>query len=410
MRYSFFSAATLRRILPLLLLIIGGAPLAAELLPYGSMTPLEPKAEVDRWWPDSMRVVGVAHVGRHGARYLSSDKKVADVRRHLDAARRRGTLTPQGERACAILDTVCRATGPDWGMLTALGFRQEHLIGHQMTALAPQLYRTGGAVAIATTVPRVVQTMYALCSTLARASEKQSIVAADSPSFDPLLRFFESDSAYVGYLHDGRWRATYDDFCRRTIPLRPATALVGETDADAARDLTMALYAVMQGMPAAALDISPDVWFTPAEMQACAAVSNLRHYLQRCANPDGAEPARAAVPLLRDILRALENPADSVSLRFGHAETLLPLFSLMGLPGCDDPRLAPDDVARSFDVGAISPLGANLQLYVLAAPSGRRYVAALLNGVPVPPAPGADAVMPLDEFHLAMHTRIDAIE
>lgn len=383
---------------------------AAGLMPYGSMTPLNAPESVEPWWPDSLRPVAVSHVGRHGARFLSSEKKVKDVRHHLDAARARGSLTEAGERTLAMLDTVCRATADDWGMLTPLGFRQEHAIGRQMTRLAPELYADGAAGAIATTVPRVVQTMYALCSTLARASEELSIYATDSRLFDPLLRFFECDSAYVSYLRSGQWRQTYEAFYAAHVPTRPAEALVGKQDAASLRDLTMALYAVIQGFPAAGLDISPYGWMNDGEMQQCAAVSNLRHYLQRCANPDGDEPARAAVPLLRLILDGTDpgaRPADwSALLRFGHAETLLPLFSLMALPGCGDARLTPDEVAATFDVGVISPLGANLQLYILEAPSGRRHVAALLNGRAVPPVPGEELTVSLDRFRSFMEERI----
>lgn len=387
---------------------------------YGSMTLLAGPGVEGAWWPDSLRAVLVSHVGRHGARYLSSESKVLAVEDALNRARVAGSLTRKGIEAMGILEQVRAATGTNWGMLTRVGFAEESMIAEQMTGIAPSLFKceAGGCrvEGIATEVPRVVETMYALNTGLARFSGDLEIRASDGKEFSPWLRFFTTDRDYVRYLESGPWRGAYDTYYNKVVPTRPAAQLVGDGwSRHDLQKLTMAMYGVMQGMPAAGLDISRYEWFEDDEMGACASVSNYQHYLQRCANPYSDEPARAAIPLLRLILSLGmpegEAPSGTVALlRFGHAETVLPLFSLMGLPGCDDSNLTPENLSETFDVGKVSPLGANLQLYYLEGPSGVRYVAALLNGRVVSPVPGGGLIVSEREFELAMNERIARFE
>lgn len=404
---------TMRKIPLIVAILLFATPiLRARLQPYGSMTPISFPEQACAWWPDSLKPVLVSHIGRHGARYLSSEKKVSDVEKALDKARVDGTLTAKGVDAMGILQQVRTATGTDWGMLTQLGYDEEAWIASQITSMAPELMKAGVVEGIATEVPRVVQTMYGLSVGLARYSDNLRIHASDGKEYSPWLRYFATDSVYMRYLADGPWKREYDRYYDSTVPTAPAEALVGKGwKKRELQKLTMDMYGVMQGMPAAGLDISRYLWFSDDEMQRCASASNLLHYLQRCASAAGDEPARAAIPLLRLILSLGipdgTTPEHTVALlRFGHAETILPLFSLMGLPGCDDATLTPENLAATFDVGLVSPLGANLQLYYLEGPSGRRYVAALMNGRSVAPSPGSALIIPVEDFNRAMNERM----
>ena len=80
-----------------------------------------------------------------------------------------------------------------------------------------------------------------------------------------------------------------------------------------------------------------------------------------------------------------------VMLRFGHAETLMPLFSLMRLPGCyfltDDLQ----DVAASWRDFDIVPMAANLQMILFRSATGRYYLRVDLNERPVAVTVGGKA-------------------
>jgi hypothetical protein len=72
-------------------------------------------------------------------------------------------------------------------------------------------------------------------------------------------------------------------------------------------------------------------------------------------------------------------------LRFGHAETLLPLYSLMNLPGCNYPDLEIDQVSDFWHDYQITPLAANIQIIYLRSTSGRIYTLTLINSEPTDP-------------------------
>ena len=64
----------------------------------------------------------------------------------------------------------------------------------------------------------------------------------------------------------------------------------------------------------------------------------------------------------------------------------MPLFALMRLPGCFCPELPMREVAERWKDYEVSPLGADLAIFLLRSESGRLYVAMRLNGkfIPMP--------------------------
>lgn len=82
----------------------------------------------------------------------------------------------------------------------------------------------------------------------------------------------------------------------------------------------------------------------------------------------------------------------TVNLRFGHAETLMPLLSLMRLPGCYYLTNIFDTVASHWHDFYVVPMAANLQMILFRAPSGRFYLRTDLNEVPVNFVPGHESV------------------
>ena len=83
-----------------LVLCVSAALAAGAQLPVGDGSPFPPSLggtmmpirlpEEFPAAPDSLTPVFVNHIGRHGARFLSSEKKVGDLLSSLEAARTRG--------------------------------------------------------------------------------------------------------------------------------------------------------------------------------------------------------------------------------------------------------------------------------------------------------------------------------
>lgn len=124
----------------------------------------------------------------------------------------------------------------------------------------------------------------------------------------------------------------------------------------------------------------------------------MRQYLQRTASTVSSVPADIASDLVLDIISTTDAFIDGSDkdtravLRFGHAETLMPLLSLLHIPGCYYLTNYFDTVAmhwRDFDV---VPMAANVQFILFRSTTGRHYIRVDLNEQPVRLRKGDDAV------------------
>lgn len=213
-------------------------------------------------WGNDMRPVFVGYVARHGARYLSSEKKVKTLKDELLKADSEGYITPRGVEFLRLLERVDSVTAGDWGALNPIGMAEEQELGRQIALTAPELLDNGKVNAVSSYVPRVVMTMYEVCHQLARHSSHLEITASEGRQFSPMLRFCSTDSAYMDYLDHGSWIPAYDSFVNSHISEQPAQSLFSVAmDAEKMKKLTLDMYGVLQSLPAAALVWQPEKWF-----------------------------------------------------------------------------------------------------------------------------------------------------
>lgn len=322
-------------------------------------------------WGDDMQPIFISYIARHGARYLSSEKKITGLETELHNRQ----LTASGDSLLLLINRIREATGSGWGALSPVGIAEEQRLGRELYAIAPKLFAHGKVKAEATYVPRVVMSMYEVCHELNRLSPSLEISTEEGPQLDSLLRFFTTDREYAAYLRDGRWKATYDSIFAELVPAAPAARLMKKPSGNL-KKITMEMYGILQSLRASGVDGNPACFFTEEEYRRCWEVDNLLHYYQRSANPFSELPAESAVGLLRRIEAAtLAEPGVVARCYFGHAETIMPLLAAMHLPGCYEP----DDPAKWQDY-EVSPLGANLVIVTLRAPDGSLHTAMRLNG------------------------------
>lgn len=341
-------------------------------------------------WGNDMKPVFIDYTARHGARFLSSERKVADLRHMLAEADAADSLTVEGKGFLSLLDTVISVTGGEWGALDAIGIMEEKRLGAQIPEVAPELFREGRVEAVSSYVPRVVMTMYEVCHQLACYSTHLDISAQEGRQFNPLLRYFTTDKEYVSFLENGVWKPEYEAYAAQTLPEAPARRLFvagwgKDWEAERWRGLSLDAYGVLQSLNAAGINGAASTWFSEEEYRSCWEVSNLRHYYQRSDSRLSDLPSRSAVPLLRDIIEHIdnagrENDGLKAFLRFGHAETVIPLFTLMRLPGCYAPEATREQVASVWKDWEVSPLGANMMIVVLEGADGTKSVAVRHNG------------------------------
>ncbi len=352
-------------------------------------------------WNDSLTVVKGVYVARHGARYLSSSKKTENIIRLLRDADAKGELTPRGLEFLNLAIHVDSISSGKWGELSQVGIEEEKKLGEELAALCPELIESGKVTGKATYVPRVVMTMYEFAHSLALASKSVEVSTSEGRQYNSLLRFFDTDTIYNNYIKNGEWKRIVEDYKRAHISLAPAKRLFKQSarhDAGFLRGLTMEMYALLQGLRASGAGVPDTRWMSLEEYRQCWELDNMEHYYPRTATDLSGVAAEAAVPLLLTVVGDMIDGAtpQNVNMYFGHAETVMPLFSLMGLPGCYAPEMSPEFISEGWRDWEVSPLGANLLVVILLSGSGNRYAAVRLNGKFLPPLPGdSRKVVPL---------------
>ena len=355
-------------------------------------------------WPDSLTPVMINHVGRHGARFPASPRHCNILTGALRKAESEGSITPAGRSLLKLVQRVTAEVDGNWGALDPLGMAEQRGIAARMITTYPELFKNSTVNAISSYSPRCIMSMDEFTHQLARMDNSVELNMASGRRFSPLVRFFDGNAEYTEFRTSEALKTTLHDFRAQHCPLTQLKRVLGDKfNLDdysvPATDIAMAEYSVLAGLSAMGIDdVDVKAYLTPSEQNALWSIANLQHYLQHSASTLSSVPAAIAAPLLDDIIAKTDgfiagDPSVArVNLRFGHAETLMPLLSLMHVPGCYYLTNYFDTVGlhwRDFD---IVPMAANLQIILFQGPSNRYYVRVKQKKKPVSLIPGSDAL------------------
>lgn len=341
--------------------------------------------------PDSLTPVMIYHVGRHGARYATSPERFLRVEASLQA--HEGDLTPKGKRLLEITSRAIEASEGRWGDLDSLGIAEQQGIAARMCNAYPQLVVGQNVSAISSYVPRCVESMDVFAAVLRRFQGGiGSVATASGRQFSPLMRPFAVDSAYVLWAKEKPYSQVLNTFTVQTSPgNRMLESLMSPMAAQSfapkeAMDLDADIYYVVTSLAAMGWG-EPDV-IDLDDLNALWQIDNLRQYLSRTNTVISPLPAEIAAPLLQNMIASIDSfilgdSTDAVQLHFGHAETLMPLLSLMRLPGCYYLTHYFDTVAARWQTFHVVPMASNLQVIVLRNDREEPYVRIDLNERPV---------------------------
>lgn len=366
----------------------------------GSAMPYPERTVKELAYPDSLTPVFINHIGRHGARFLSSSKYTTSLLRVLHKADSLRTITPEGRELITLCNSVVARTAGRWGALDSLGMAEQRAIASRAFMAFRPLFDNTKINAISSYVPRCIMSMDEFTHQLSRLNNKVEIYTSSGRQNSQLVRPWDSDSDYKAFMASEEWHKVYDDFVGKVVPESVALRALGKNypfDGDEAKDVSMAIYKVVSGCGAMSVEVDMKKYFTQEEMNALWSVENLHHYLTHSASTLSTAPAEMASHLLVNLISTMREAVEgknaySVMLRFGHAETLMPLFSLMHLPGCYYMTNYFDTVGLHWRDFYVVPMAANLQMILFRSESGRYYVRTDLNETPVPLIPGRSAI------------------
>lgn len=352
--------------------------------------------------PDSLTPVMINHVGRHGARYPASAKYCNTLKEALDAAANQKTITPLGRRLKEITDLTIRLSNGRWGALDSLGEYEQRFIASRMYANFKPAFSSGKVHAISSYSPRCMMSMYCFTHQLDRLDNHLEFVTGTGRNYSPLLRPFDIDVEYKDLINSGIFANAYEEYFKSVCPLSAIRRVLGKDfsakDDATLRDYAICEYYVLAGLSAMSVDVKLSDFFNVAEINALWSCFNLRQYLNRTATTISTIPADICAQLLNELITTTDSfiageSSTSVLLRFGHAETLMPLLSLMHLRGCYYMTNYFDTVAKNWCDFNVVPMAANIQLILLKHNiSGQHYLRVDLNEQPVPLIPNSEAV------------------
>ena len=366
----------------------------------GSANPYPDRTVRDLAYPDSLKPVYLNHVGRHGARFLSSSKYTTSLLRTLHKADSLKTITPMGRELIRICDLVVTRTAGRWGALDSLGMAEQRAIASRTFMAYRPLFDNTKINAISSYVPRCVMSMDEFTHQLTRLNNKVEIYMSSGRQNSPLVRPWHDDEAYKEFMAGEEWHKVYEDFLNNQVPVTVAKRALGKNYpffGDEARDVSLAIYKVLAGCAAMSVQIDLQKYFTQAEINALWSVENLHHYLTHSASTLSSAAPDLASKLLSELISTIDtaiagsNPY-SVMLRFGHAETMMPLLALMHIPGCYYMTNYFDTVGLHWRDFYVVPMASNLQMILFQSDSGKYYVRVDLNETPIPLIPGQNTI------------------
>lgn len=362
----------------------------------GSLTPY-PTDINPAVYPDSLRPIYISHVGRHGARYPASSANCQKLKKALQKADSAGTITPIGRQLQKLNDFIIATSRDRWGALDSLGMAEQRGIASRLFYNFGEIFSSGCSVkALSSYSPRAMMSMYSFLHQLDRMNNRIEFSTTTGRVNSPEMRPFDIDKDYLDFRNKGLWKAPYDEYFNSMCPVSAIRRALGErypfADKEEEKDLAITEYYVVAGCRAMSVDPAASRFFTREEYNALWSCFNLRQYLQRTATTVSTIPADIASVLLEDIVEGIDafisgkDKAVAV-FRFGHAETLMPLLSLMKLKGCYYMTNYFDTVGLNWRDFVVVPMAANLQLILFKSNSGRYYLRADLNEKPVPLIP-----------------------
>jgi hypothetical protein len=330
--------------------------------PTGHLTPA----------PEGYEPFYISHYGRHGARYMTSDKHYRRLRHQLDSSRSLGLLTEYGKDVRHRLKKAEADAKDRAGELTPLGARQHKAIARRMFDNYPALLsRPLQVTANASNSRRVMLSMANFVLELKSlnptldfsmdASEhdlyyiksNKSIVVPDNDTDDGLYRKLKKFRQKM-MTWSPQMEAMFTD------PERAKSFIDPYTFADDFYNVAADMYCVPE------LDIKFDDVFGEEGM-----INGFRSYNAAWCLWEGLMPgAKPSYYRIYPLLQNFLDEADAViasggyglRLRFGHDSVVLPFAFILGFQEAIGATDDMENLHRQFSIIRLIPMAANVQL------------------------------------------------
>ena len=314
----------------------------------------------------------ISHHGRHGSRYMEDNIYYTYVIGKLDTLAQMGLLTPKGAE---VLDKLKKGYENAWkrdGELTALGARQHREIAGRMYERFPELLSQPLRVdARSSTVGRCMISMFNFCQELQGlnpaldirmdASRRDMPFIVWDPKVEPAPTPAEADL-------EEQAKSLFKEAGNSARLMKTLFTDVGKAesviDGYGLMECLFNVASDLQNIPE--LNLSLTGVFTKEELFRAWKASNAGILLS-CGLIPGSTPSYQRQMAIRDSIvhfadQVIRSGEPSLTLRFAHDGSLLPLAYLMGIKEAMGGRADFENLHKYISVDKLIPMAANLQL------------------------------------------------
>ena len=340
-------------------------------LPTGRLTPA----------PKGYEPFYISHYGRHGSRYMTSDKHYRRLHKQLDSALTLGLLTEYGKDVRIRLMTAEADANKRAGLLTELGARQHRAIAKRMYERFPQLLSQPLEVkAMSSNSRRVMRSMDNFCAELAMLNPSLEITKTASEADQLIVKSVKSIPVPELESDDQLYKKL-KKFKHKMLSGEPQMKALF-TDPDRAEDFIDQyefaddLYNVaadMYCLPELKLDFT-DLFGEDGMIDGFRAY-NASWCLWEGLMPGSRQSWLRIYPLLKNFLdeadAMIASGGNGVRLRFGHDSVVLPFAYILGFPEATGATDDMENLHTQFSIFRLIPMGANIQLIFFRKPKSK---------------------------------------
>lgn len=323
--------------------------------------------------PKGYKPFYVSHYGRHGSRYLLSDRDYQWILQLMEKAETVNGLTPLGHDVLKRLNMVWEEAQGRAGDLTPLGVRQHQGIAERMSKNFPEVFRGKRHVsARSTVVYRCAMSMVAFGDRLKQLNPQLDMSYEMSEKYMSYLNYHSARSNAFTHGKKGPWVEEYRKFEEAQVhPDRLVSSLFSNADFIRCEvnpsELMWGLYWIAVDMQDMETPVSFFDLFTAKEMFDLWQCVNYRFYMGN-ANPlasNGIVMANAK-SLVENILEsadaAIKDRSIAATLRFGHDGNVIPLLALLQIENFDVAVAGPAEVYKHWCDFKATPMASNVQI------------------------------------------------
>lgn len=323
--------------------------------------------------PKGYKPFYVSHYGRHGSRYLLSDRDYQWIIQLMEKAETVNGLTPLGHDVLKRLNMVWEEAQGRAGDLTPLGVRQHQGIAERMSKNFPEVFRGKRHVsARSTVVYRCAMSMVAFGDRLKQLNPQLDMSYEMSEKYMSYLNYHSARSNAFTHGKKGPWVEEYRKFEEAQVhPDRLVSTLFSNADFIRCEvnpsELMWGLYWIAVDMQDMETPVSFFDLFTAKEMFDLWQCVNYRFYMGN-ANPLASNGIvmTNAKSLVENILEsadaAIKDRSIAATLRFGHDGNVIPLLALLQIENFDVAVAGPAEVYKHWCDFKASPMASNVQI------------------------------------------------